>query len=281
MGGGGMLRWFNHIRFFLYVGALVVWFAVFLLLISVTKTIPSLPGYLIPVLVLCVLYIFSSFWVSKEANETVSRYNNQCDPQPMLDICTAQLSEMHSAPTQRYMLFLRGNRIAALSALGRTEEAAAEMEWFLPKIPEKRGKPTLFTVLNRLNYVGIMLDQGRIDRSVRELSSLTDLLASPDCPAAIRPLLARHLELHRCALALLRGDYQGGLLEGRLLSLLDSAPYFVSRVGCAYQLGKYYLATDRRDEAMERFQYVADNGGTLAICANAKQFLLDGKDPSP
>ncbi len=94
-------------------------------------------GYFILVLASLVL---GGRWLSRAVSRGVVEFYRDCDPEPLLANCDRLLAGAGDG-RGGYLLALRCNRISALLALGRREEARAELDRFADAPPREKGSP--------------------------------------------------------------------------------------------------------------------------------------------
>ena len=203
-----------------------------------------------------------SLCLSQELAEENRRARDTCDPEPLAALCR-ELGEARRPDPE-----LRQTLAAALSLLGRTEEAERELAALLPRyarVSVRRKLP--------LAYTAVIVH------------------CSAGNWAAARPFLE---DLEKCVAQLPRGrgwrTWQRGLESLRLVYRLlteggseDMLPAFSQRLSAAadryeqvsahVDLARCLLDLGRRDEALPHLAFVAENGGKLAIRAEASARL--------
>lgn len=203
-----------------------------------------------------------SLCLSQELAEENRRARDTCDPEPLAALCR-ELGEARRPDPE-----LRQTLAAALSLLGRTEEAERELAALLPRyarMPVRRKLPLAYTAVI-------------VRCSSRNWGEA-------------RPFLE---DLEKCVAQLPRGrgwrTWQRGLESLRLVYRLltesgseDMLPAFSQRLSAAadrYEqvsahadLARCLLDLGRRDEALPHLAFVAENGGKLAIRAEASARL--------
>ena len=204
-----------------------------------------------------------SLCLSQELAEENRRTRDTCDPEPLVTLCR-ELGEARRRPDPE----LRQTLAAALSLLGRTEEAERELAALLPRYARMSARRKL-----PLAYTAVIVH------------------CSAGNWAEARPFLE---DLEKLVAQLPRGrgwrTWQRGLESLRLSFRLgteggseDMLPAFSQRLSAAadrYEqvsahadLARCLLELGRRDEALPHLAFVAENGGKLAIRAEASARL--------
>ena len=204
-----------------------------------------------------------SLCLSQELAEENRRARNTRDPEPLVTLCR-ELGEARRRPDPE----LRQTLAAALSLLGRTEEAERALAALLPRYARVSARRKL-----PLAYTAVIVH------------------CSAGNWAAARPFLE---DLEKLVAQLPRGrgwrTWQRGLESLRLVYRLlteggseDMLPAFSQRLSAAadrYEqvsahadLARCLLDLGRRDEALPHLAFVAENGGKLAIRAEASARL--------
>ncbi len=204
-----------------------------------------------------------SLCLSQELAEENRRARNTRDPEPLVTLCR-ELGEARRRPDPE----LRQTLAAALSLLGRTEEAERELAALLPRYARVSARRKL-----PLAYTAVIVH------------------CSAGNWAAARPFLE---DLEKCVAQLPRGrgwrTWQRGLASLRLAFRLGTeggsedllSAYRQELTGCKdlydqvtihMNLARCLLDLGRGDEARPHLTFVAENGGKLAIRAEASARL--------
>ena len=226
-----------------------------------------------------------SLCLSQELAEENRRARNTRDPEPLVTLCR-ELGEARRRPDPE----LRQTLAAALSLLGRTEEAERELAALLPRYARVSARRKLDSwerpTLPSLRYARV---------SARRKLPLAYTAVIVHCSAgnwaAARPFLE---DLEKCVAQLPRGrgwrTWQRGLASLRLAFRLGTeggseellSAYRQQLTGCKdlydqvtihMNLARCLLDLGRGDEAQPHLTFVAENGGKLAIRAEASARL--------
>ena len=228
-------------------------------------------GYFILVLASLVL---GGRWLSRAVSRGVVEFYRDCDPEPLLENCDRLLAGAGDG-RGGYLLALRCNRISALLALGRREEARAELDRFADAPPREKGSPAAVTL--RWNRAELDLEEERLQGMEGELEAISAMAQKVRVPSlfggvTFPELMDWHVERGRCLLLLRTA---GPVLEllPRLKDLLDKAPCTLYQVEAIMDRAEYHLARGETDQALSCLRLVAEKAPKLAMGARAKNKL--------
>lgn len=228
-------------------------------------------GYFILVLASLVL---GGRWLSRAVSRGVVEFYRDCDPEPLLENCDRLLAGAGDG-RGGYLLALRCNRISALLALGRREEARAELERFADAPPREKGSPAAVTL--RWNRAELDLEEERLQGMEGELEAISAMAQKVRVPSlfggvTFPELMDWHVERGRCLLLLRTA---GPVLEllPRLKELLNKAPCTLYQVEAIMDMAEYHLARGETDQALSCLRLVAEKAPKLAMGARAKYKL--------
>ena len=228
-------------------------------------------GYFILVLASLVL---GGRWLSRAVSRGVVEFYRDCDPEPLLANCDRLLAGAGDG-RGGYLLALRCNRISALLALGRREEARAELDRFADAPPREKGSPAAVTL--RWNRAELNLEEERLQGMEGELEAISAMARKVRVPSlfggvTFPELMDWHVERGRCLLLLRTA---GPVLEllPRLKELLNKAPCTLYQVQAIMDMAEYHLARGETDQALSCLRLVAEKAPKLAIGARAKNKL--------
>ena len=228
-------------------------------------------GYFILVLASLVL---GGRWLSRAVSRGVVEFYRDCDPEPLLENCDRLLAGAGDG-RGGYLLALRCNRISALLALGRREEARAELDRFADAPPREKGSPAAVTL--RWNRAELNLEEERLQGMEGELEAISAMAQKVRVPSlfggvTVPELMDWHVERGRCLLLLRTA---GPVLEllPRLKELLNKAPCTLYQVQAIMDMAEYHLARGETDQALSCLRLVAEKAPKLAIGARAKNKL--------
>lgn len=228
-------------------------------------------GYFILVLASLVL---GGRWLSRAVSRGVVEFYRDCDPEPLLANCDRLLAGAGDG-RGGYLLALRCNRISALLALGRREEARAELDRFADAPPREKGSPAAVTL--RWNRAELNLEEERLQGMEGELEAISAMAQKVRVPSlfggvTFPELMDWHVERGRCLLLLRTA---GPVLEllPRLKELLNKAPCTLYQVQAIMDMAEYHLARGETDQALSCLRLVAEKAPKLAIGARAKNKL--------
>lgn len=228
-------------------------------------------GYFILVLASLVL---GGRWLSRAVSRGVVEFYRDCDPEPLLENCDRLLAGAGDG-RGGYLLALRCNRISALLALGRREEARAELDRFADAPPREKGSPAAVTL--RWNRAELNLEEERLQGMEGELEAISAMAQKVRVPSlfggvTFPELMDWHVERGRCLLLLRTA---GPVLEllPRLKELLNKAPCTLYQVEAIMDMAEYHLARGETDQALSCLRLVAEKAPKLAMGARAKNKL--------
>lgn len=228
-------------------------------------------GYFILVLASLVL---GGRWLSRAVSRGVVEFYRDCDPEPLLENCDRLLAGAGDG-RGGYLLALRCNRISALLALGRREEARAELDRFADAPPREKGSPAAVTL--RWNRAELDLEEERLQGMEGELEAISAMAQKVRVPSlfggvTFPELMDWHVERGRCLLLLRTA---GPVLEllPRLKELLNKAPCTLYQVQAIMDMAEYHLARGETDQALSCLRLVAEKAPKLAMGARAKNKL--------
>ena len=228
-------------------------------------------GYFILVLASLVL---GGRWLSRAVSRGVVEFYRDCDPEPLLENCDRLLAGAGDG-RGGYLLALRCNRISALLALGRREEARAELDRFADAPPREKGSPAAVTL--RWNRAELDLEEERLQGMEGELEAISAMAQKVRVPSlfggvTFPELMDWHVERGRCLLLLRTA---GPVLEllPRLKELLNKAPCTLYQVEAIMDRAEYHLARGETDQALSCLRLVAEKAPKLAMGARAKNKL--------
>lgn len=156
-------------------------------------------GYFILVLASLVL---GSRWLSQAVSRGIVEFYRDCDPEPMLENCDRLLAGAEDGRSG-YLLTLRCNRISALLALGRREEARAELDRLADELPREKASTTAVTL--RWERAELNLEEERLQGMEGELDAISALAQKVRVPSlfggvTFPELMDWHVERGRCLL---------------------------------------------------------------------------------
>ena len=203
-----------------------------------------------------------SLCLSQELAEENRRARDTCDPEPLAALCR-ELGEARRPDPE-----LRQTLAAALSLLGRTEEAERELAALLPRyarMPVRRKLPLAYTAV-------IVRCSSRNWGEARPfLEDLEKLVAQLPRGRGWRTW-QRGLESLRLVYRLLTEGGSEDMLPAFSQRLSAAADRY-EQVSAHADLARCLLDLGRRDEALPHLAFVAENGGKLAIRAEASARL--------
>lgn len=239
---------------------MVVCFAILAAVLALTERLPIWGALL--VYAACCFFgpVAVNFFAYRELRAAVRALDQECDPEPLLEIAQKVLRQNPKSLTYAiygaYDLLLMARKLEAV-------------EWLVPLENNQR-----------LWKNGGLLSLYCISRAalsdVEEAAAWLDRL---EAKAGKLPGVKQSLEQQRACLALRREETEG--LEPLFQAYLREAK--VPRVILAWHsnLATLYLNQGRRDEAREHLRYVAEHGNKLAARADAENLLkqLDERGP--
>lgn len=203
-----------------------------------------------------------SLCLSQELAEENRRARDTCDPEPLAALCR-ELGEARRPDPE-----LRQTLAAALSLLGRTEEAERELAALLPRyarMPVRRKLPLAYTAV-------IVRCSSRNWGEARPfLEDLEKLVAQLPRGRGWRTW-QRGLESLRLSFRLGTEGGSEELLSAYRQELTGCKDLHDQVVTCVY-IARCLLDLGRRDEALPHLAFVAENSGKLAIRAEASARL--------
>lgn len=194
-----------------------------------------------------------NFGVSRRLRAAVRTLEQDCDPEPLLELCRTVTAQNPKSALYR----LNGG--FALLALGRREEAAAELAGL------EDNRRIWKNSSMALSYCSCRLD---LAEDLEEAGAWLDRL---EAHADKKPATVRMLEGQRACLALRRGETQG--LEPIFLAALERAEAARFQVVWRWELAALCRLEGRQAEAREHLEYVAEHGNKLYMKADAEKLL--------
>ena len=204
-----------------------------------------------------------SLCLSQELAEENRRARDTCDPEPLAALCR-ELGAACRRPDPE----LRQTLAAALSLLGRTEEAERELAALLPRyarLPARRKLPLAYTA------VIVRCSAGNWAAARLLLEDLEKLVAQLPRGRGWRTW-QRGLESLRLSFRLGTEGGSEDMLPAFSQRLSAAADRY-EQVSAHADLARCLLELGRRDEALPHLAFVAENGGKLAIRAEASARL--------
>ncbi len=197
--------------------------------------------------------------VLRRASAAAALALRTCDFTPVPDLCRAALADPGVADNETLCAQLRLYVCAAMTNLGRYDEADAELEQL-----QAAGLSDPLQLL----YCQIVLDtnQGRLAQATDRQNQAMALFRETQAEAWRAPLCRTG-----CTLQVELGHLDG--VEERARWLLEIAGDEFDRVAAHMLLGRFLLAASRPEEAVSHLRYVADHGGTHHFRAEAEQLL--------
>ena len=232
-----------------------IWVALCLPLVGVLNALglPLLAVYLVCLCWIAGGWFLINFGVSRRLRAAVQTLDQDCDPEPMLELCRTVLRQNPKS------VIYRLNGGFALLALGRREEAAAELAGL-------EGNRRIWKNSSlALSYCSCRLD---LAGDLEEAAAWLDRM---EAHADKKPATARTLEEQRACLALRRGETQG--LEPIFLAALERAATARMQVAWRWELAALDRMEGRQAEAREHLEYVAAHGNKLYVKAGAEKLL--------
>lgn len=194
-----------------------------------------------------------NFGVSRRLRAAVRTLEQDCDPEPLLELCRTVTAQNPKSVIYR----LDGG--LALLLLGRREEAAAELAGL------EDNRRIWKNSSMALSYCSCRLD---LAEDLEEAAAWLDRM---EAHADKKPATARMLEGQRACLALRRGETQG--LEPIFLAALERAATARMQVAWRWELAALCRMEGREAEAREHLEYVAAHGNKLYMKAGAERLL--------
>ena len=204
-----------------------------------------------------------SLCLSQELAAENRRMRDTCDPEPLAALCR-ELEAACRLPDPE----LRQTLAAALSLLGRTEEAERELAALLPRyarMPMRRKLPLAYTA------VIVRCSAGNWAEARPFLEDLEKLVAQLPRGRGWRTW-QRGLESLRLSFRLGSEGGSEDMLPAFSQRLSAAADRY-EQVSAHADLARCLLDLGRRDEALPHLAFVAENGGKLAIRAEASARL--------
>ena len=200
--------------------------------------------------------------LSRELAEENRRMRDTCDPEPLAALCRELGAARRPDPALRQTL------AAALSLLGRTEEAERELAALLPnyaRLSARRKLPLAYTAVIVHCYAGNWTEARTF---LEDLGKLTAQLPRS------RGWRTWQRDLESLRLVFRLGTEGGSedLLPAFSQQLTAAANRY-EQVSAHANLARCLLDLGRRAEALPHLEFVAENGGTLAIRAAASARL--------
>lgn len=202
--------------------------------------------------------------IRRQVVRELARMSETCDPTPALALCEAAFADEEIAREESVNI-LHWYACTALTNLGRYDEACIHL---LQAQLEEMMRPREYGKLFQLHRQ-ILMDtaQGSLKEAAEKQNEAMRLFREHGEPADWR----RPLCVSGCSLQIKLGQLGG--VEERTEWLMESAKDAFDRVVAHMLLGRYLLATERKDEAVEHLRYVAEHGGKLHQQREAEELL--------
>lgn len=188
-----------------------------------------------------------------------------CDPTPTLEACEEALADEGVCREVELCSVIRLEACTALVNLGRYDEARAQMEqmWLGEELEEEPA----IKILRLHRDVIFDTAQGHLAEAAQKQNEAMKLFRECGEPADWRLDLCNS----GSSLQIKLGQLDG--VEERAKWLLENYEGEHGRVIAHMLMGRYLLATWRKDEAVEHLQYVAEYGGKLHQQREAEELL--------
>ncbi len=212
------------------------------------------------ILELCVilLLVVSVGYVNQPMIKAVKTFNNDCDPYPLMKV------------TDEYLTFAKPNlnitniilnRSAALSTLGRNEEALKTLLDY--SIESKKNIPFHEKMYYYNNLSSVYLSLGDLENGIKYMELTKQIMSN------LKKVKFNNIPFLEAECCLLTENYQGAL------NCLNSQTVSCKRqsVGMAYMAAKILIGLNNIEEAKAQLQYVISNGNKLAEVQKAEKLL--------
>ena len=217
-------------------------------------------------LLLLAYFLFFLLFSLSLSRRAFRAWNEECDPEPLLDFSLNDLKRYSSPQAQ---ITSHCNAGAALHGLGRFQEALEHLDpTLLTKVPG--GKE--YTILLWLNRSAVFYDLAQPEAMAHCLSMAEQALATSSLKPAQQALCAAVLEQNRLACRLLT-EGPGPEIEAGYQRLLSAAETTQERVSRHFALAQCALAREDTATAREHLDYVIAHGNKLFARAKALELL--------
>jgi len=210
----------------------------------------------------------------RAANRGITELYRDCDPVPLLENCDRLLAGAEDGDRSSLVLGLRGNRVAALMALGRLEEAEAELNRVQTLLPAKTDVVKVVACHDR---IALNLRKGKFSGMEQEIEAVRAMLAKARVPSMFFgmsfPVLMELCLEHDACLLLLNTAGPIPVLGRRIRNLVEQAPAPMYQAQFIMLLAEYYLARGETGRAEEPLRFVAEHAPAMEIGAQAARRL--------
>ena len=213
-------------------------------------------------------YQFANQKLSQDALKAI---NEDCDPEPLLEVAdiTLQQFDKRGRSRRNQILGWRMNRVVALSCLGRHEEALEELDLVERRLPRMMGQMHLLYHNNRAMVLG---DLKRAEDMSMEMQKALGLLGGLKIPSNLREVSVLAVRSSSCTLAALEEGYTPEV-EAEYKELLEANE--TKRWQVTHRLGLARCAVARGDEvtARQHLDFVLRYGNKLEARRQAEELM--------
>ncbi len=207
--------------------------------------------------------------IRRRSREALLALNGNCDPEPLLELAQESLDQFDRRGKSRRVSLLswRLNKSSALIALGRYEEALAELDSISAKLRERFQEAMLVCRNNRAAALGAL---GRVEEMEQEMAQIGQLLGEIRPNTGIFRASQTAIRFNQGVLLLLK---EGGSLQAERLykELLDEEASPRHQVIAHLGLARCALAQGEKEEARPHLRYVLNHGNKLAARQTAQE----------
>ena len=221
-----------------------------------------------------VLFASAMFVTSIERhilNKAVKLQNEQCDPNPFLEIIERQLSIVKSKSYQQLLLI---NKAAALRDLGRFDEVFSILSSI--NIDQYNTTLPLTKIVYYNNLTDILIINGEYFQANIWHSKMMQMISDLKANEKQKKQLNEIPVLNQAELFIAGNNFSEA---ERLINGLPESISNRQRISKCLIYAKLLIKQNRKDEAEEYLQFVIDYGNKLYDATEAKQMLEQmGKD---
>lgn len=229
----------------------------------------SLQGWLVFIIGIAFFsWVFVNSCARKAMNKAAKKLDDKCDPYPLLQITTEQLSYSRSKSYNQILLI---NKACAIGELGKFDQMLDLLKGI--DINLNKRIITFIKAIYNISLICAYIKVGNIEKATIMNERLSLMVNSIKASYKQKDYIYEYVNINKAAISLHNNelyDAEKLLLEQNIY--LYSERFLVSK---SLMLAKLYLKQNKIQEAKEHLHYVIDKGNKIYDVVEAKRMLVN------